>query len=67
MLNWTIEPKEEEELFEIYELKYDCLITFEQFLRRFHIFSLDQISHLIGLETYLYNMYIISIEKSNYK
>jgi hypothetical protein len=65
MLTWTIEPKEE--LVDIYELQYTCNITFEQFLRRFHIKSLSQISHFIGLELFLYNMYINSIEKSTYK
>ena len=63
MLNWTIEPTEDE----IYELNYDCVITFEQFLRRFHIYSLEHISHFIGLELYLYEMYIISIEKYKYE
>jgi hypothetical protein len=65
MLNWTIESNEE--LLDIYELQYTCNLTFEQFLRGFHIKSLSQISHFIGLETYLYNMYITSIEKSTYK
>jgi hypothetical protein len=65
MLNWTIES--DEELVERYKLNYECVISFEQFLQRFHIFSLEQISHLIGLEKYLYEMYIISIEKYKYK
>jgi hypothetical protein len=65
MLNWTIES--DDELVETPKLNYDCVITFEQFLRRFHIYSLEQISHLIGLELYLYDLYINSIEKSKYK
>jgi hypothetical protein len=66
MLNWTIEPTEED-LVETPKLNYDCLITFEEFLRRFHIFSREKISHLIGLELYLYDLYINSIEIYKYK
>jgi hypothetical protein len=65
MLNWTIEP--DDELVETPKLNYESVISFEQFLRRFNIFSLEQISHLIGLELYLYDLYINSIEIYKYK